>query len=270
MTDEQIKRLLERTRRRFCIRTWTLPALTWMMTVGTSLALVGADMAALAIVFGSCLALPSFTVSREASSRWREFNRAPAQRLWKELSELGALSPSSQLGTFPLDEALRSLYVEDPRGEVLPIARAARLIVVYDAQQQRRSTILGRSRELNQVREQLMEKAARLQSLGDTSLAVPSSIREMAREIETLERIADDLAASCHRLETLVLEVHRAVQIKQLHREIAELKSSVSPETTASAELVAPTFADLERQIAREIETFLLLERETDAHLREL
>jgi hypothetical protein len=116
----------------------------------------------------------------------------------------------------------------------------------------------------------LNEKAMRLRALGDPNPLATANVEEMAREIPALERLADDILSSCHRLEAIVLSVHRAVQVKQLHREIAELKSSVSPEKGGESQLVAPEITDIERQIGREIETFLQLEQETDAHLREL
>ncbi|BCM92753.1 hypothetical protein IAD21_04635 [Abditibacteriota bacterium] len=270
MNDEQIKQLIERARRDVFIHTFTTPGVGWGLAIMSTGALWGAGLEAMATFLGCLLLLPATQITRNALYEWREFKRAPAWRLWREITQNPHLLTASSAGGFDLSRSLQDVYRYDPRGEILPITQALRLLLIYDLQQRRLGVLLQRVTTLRSVRDQLLEKSARLRELGDTNPTVVVDGDEMNQEIAVLEQLNADIQASCYRLETIGLSAHRAIQVKQLHREIAELKSSVSPSKNGTAQLSPPEITDIERQIGREIETYLQLERETETHLRDL
>jgi hypothetical protein len=270
MNDEQITRLIRKTQRQLWARHFKLPLIGWGLSLSSVAALLLEGVVEFGLFFGGLMALPAIQVSREAAFNWREFNRAPALRLWRELNHRNLLIASPTAQTRELMRSIEALYQTDWRGEVLPLPQAARLIVIYDLQRQRLASIDERTGELELVREQLKFKAARLHQLGDQTPAAATSLDNLSGEIALFDRVGEEVLASCTRLETIVLSVQRAVQVKQLHREIADLNSVVAPRSPALSQIAIPEITDIERQIGREIETFLQLERETDAHLREV
>jgi len=270
MNDEQITRLLQKTRRALWARHFKLPLIGWGASLSGVAALLVTDLSGFALIFGGMLALPAIQVSRDAAFNWREFNRAPALRLWRELNERNLLIAAPTAQTRALVRSIEAVYQTDWRGEVFPLPQAARLIIIYDLQRRRLTSIDERMRELEIVREQLEFKVARLRQLGDQTPTASASLDNLSNEMALFGRVGDEVSASCTRLEAIVLSVQRAVQVKQLHREIADLTSVVAPRNPALSEITIPEITDIERQIGREIETFLQLERDTDAHLREV
>lgn len=270
MNDEQIDQLLRRTERGIGLRTLSLPSVGWSAVVLSAATFLWAQEVFLSVLFGGLLVLPAIAVSLEASQLWKDYKRTPALRQWREITDNPRVFPAPSTETFELKMALRSLYQSDPQGEVLPLKQALRLLFIYDLQHQRRHTILHRATQLQVVKEQLADKAERLRELGDFNPSLLAGVDEMKEEIEALDKLGDDILASCHRLEAIVLSVQRAVQVKQLHREIADLKSSLSPGRKDPSQLASPEITDIERQIGREIETFLKLQKETDERLREI
>ncbi len=105
--------------------------------------------------------------------------------------------------------------------------------------------------------------------MGDDNPQLERTLSQLDGDIEPLERNCESLRASCARLEAIVVSVEADARRRQLHREVGELTAGVSPQSSNALE-VADEHLDLERQIGREIETFLALERETDAHLRDI
>lgn len=272
MNDEQIQRLLSKTQRRVWLRHLRRPLVGWSVVsvsvvVGANLGFGFAENAA---ILGVLMALPALHASREAALLWREFKRAPALRLWRELIDRRLLLASPGEPTEKLARSIRGLYETDWRGEVLPLSQAARLLLIYDLQRRRLTGIHDRLNELEVVREQLRDRGQRLQQLGDQTPLVSTSVDNLSGEIAGLERLGEEIFASCHRLEDILVSVGRAVAVKQLHREIIDLTSVVSPRNAETLASGAPEIIDIERQIGREIETFLQLERETDAHLRDV
>ncbi len=270
MNDEQIKRLLSKTQRRLWLRHLWRPLVGWGVASAVAGASLGVGFLEGAAIFGALLALPALHASREAAVLWREFKRAPALRLWRELIDRRWLLALPSEPTEKLARSIRGLYETDWRGEVLPLPQAARLLLIYDLQRRRLAGIHERLNQLEVVREQLRERGARLQQLGDQTPLVSTSVSNLSNEIADLERLGEEIFASCHRLEDILVSVGRAVQVKQLHREIVDLTSVISPRTAESLAKGAPEIIDIERQIGCEIETFLRLERETDAHLRDV
>ena len=126
-----------------------------------------------------------------------------------------------------------------------------------------------RAAALHDLRQTLLQKQKQLRSLGDDNPAVEGTLATLESDIGPLERSGKALQASCARLEAIVLSVDAAAQRRQLHREVGELTAEARRDEVGALEL-SDEHLDLERQIGREIETFLQLERETDAHLREL
>lgn len=270
MNDEQITRLLVKTQRRLWLRHLRLPVLCWGAASAVAGASLGTGFVEGAAIFGGLLSLPALQTSSEAAKTWREFKRAPALRLWREITDRDLLIASPCEQTKKMARSIRGLYETDWRGEVLPLRQAARLLLIYDLQRRRLESIHERLNQLEVVRGQLRDRGERLQQLGDQTPLLSTSLDNLSSEIAGLERLGEEVFGSCHRLEDILLSVGRAVQVKQLHREIVDLTSVVSPRTAEALGSGAPEITDIERQIGREIETFLQLERETDAHLRDV
>lgn len=267
MTDEQIKRLLAQAKRRFHLRNLALPVAGGAVTGAAVAMALARGSGGLAVLFVAFSLLPGWHVSHEAWLRAREFRRAPALGSWNALLVQGRLVPDASDSTLDLGWALSEVYRLDARGEFLPLVQAARLLQTYDSQQKRLDAIAQRTFNLYFSRRQLTDKAARLAALGDQNPAALSSLDAMNAELAALERLREETQASCERLETIVLSVHQAAQARQLNREIAELTAGVSPSGGAALSATSDLYS-VERQIGREIETFLRLERETDEHLR--
>jgi len=268
MTDEQIKRLFARAKREFHVANLSLPlagGATASVAMATAWTLGSASMA---VLFGAFALLPGWQVTRESLLRGREFRRSPALGLWRILLDKGRLAPDASDSTGELGQNLAEVYRLDARGEVLPLVQAARLLQTHHLQQKRLGAIFQRIEKLSFLREQLSDKVARLAGLGDQNPAALNSLGAMNDEIAALQRLGDDTQASCHRLEAIALSVHQAAQVRQLNREIAELTAGALPRNDAAL-LATSDLSDIERQIGREIETFLRLERETDQHLRD-
>ena len=164
---------------------------------------------------------------------------------------------------------IAQIYGTDPRGELFPLKQAVRLVDTFNRQQQRLETVNEHLQNLRQTRDLLIEKAAQLHELGDTSRDVSAPLSRVERDLPLLEHLSRDIYASCGRLEALLVAVRRAIQVRQLHRELDELTSAVAPDQIV-ATAPADDLSDIESQITREIETYLRLERDSDTHLRQI
>ena len=66
-----------------------------------------------------------------------------------------------------------------------------------------------------------------------------------------------------------MISVQKAAQARQLHRELSNINARLPQKAEAIESAFEPeSLEDIERQIGREIETYLRLERETEEHLR--
>jgi hypothetical protein len=164
---------------------------------------------------------------------------------------------------------IKKIYEDDPRGEIFPLKQAVRLVDTFNRQQQRLETVIAHLETLRQTRELLIEKAARLHELGDKSRDVGATLARVERDLPALQKLSDEINASCYRLDALLVSVRKAIQVKQLHQELDELTAVVTPEQAIET-VQSDDLNNIEAQITQEIETFLRLERDTDAHLRQI
>ena len=199
----------------------------------------------------------------------RDLIQSRARVVWQEIESSGELEMNHSGRAQKLSHDVARIYERDPRGEVLPLSQAVRLVLVWKQQTQRLELITRHLAELRPVRSTLIDKQKQLRDLGDDNSQLERALAQLDGDIEPLEQSYDSLWASCARLEAILVSVDAAARRRQLHREVGELTAGVSFQSENSLEL-ADEHLDLERQIGREIETFLALERETDAHLREL
>lgn len=192
-----------------------------------------------------------------------------ARSIWDEFRRSDAFGASESLKVRELTREIARVYEIDPQGEVLPISQAVRLVLVWKQQQECLQLIIERLGQMRVLRETLLSKQRLLHDLNDHNSGVERTIARLNDDIEPLDRSCDAFLASCARLEAMISSVEAQARRRQLHREIGQLTTQVIPGPMDSLEL-SNEHLDLERQITREIETFLQLERETDAHLREL
>ncbi len=110
---------------------------------------------------------------------------------------------------------------------------------------------------------------AQLQKLGEDYPQGARNLEQINTDLEALGKVHSQIHGSCTRLEVIVIGVQKSAQSHQLRSEIEGLNARV----TRAAGTIEPAFEaesleEIERQIGREIETYLQLERETETHLR--
>lgn len=213
----------------------------------------------------------------------REMEGKRAQVVWKEVGtprtlfgygvRLSESQPSRPYRSAKsLLEQISDVYELDPRGEILPLKQALRLVDVWKTQRERLFRVEDNIEEMKRLRTQLLEKQKSLVALGDDSPALSPALASLDDDIGALEDSGEELRASCARLEALVSAAEAVAKRRQLHREIDELAQRVPAHEDSSTQVFddSEDNLDLERQISREIETYLMLEAETNAHLRDL
>ena len=196
------------------------------------------------------------------------FERTKAFRIWTRLGEKALLGHFSET-TRQFGFSVAQIYALDQAGDTLPVRQAVRLFDTHRRQQKRLAQVSARMEELRALSEQLETKLARLHELGESYASGTRTLEEITADHEALTQISRRIQSSCTRLEMLVIAVQKAVQARQLRRELDELSARLPH----SGESVEPAFEPesletIERQIGREIETYLHLERETEEHLR--
>lgn len=108
-----------------------------------------------------------------------------------------------------------------------------------------------------------------LRELGEDYPQGARNLEQINGDLAALGRVHGQIHASCTRLEAIVIGVQKAAQSRELRRELEGLSARVAPSSGAlEPAFAAESLEDIERQIGREIETYLQLERETDEHLR--
>ncbi|BCM92752.1 hypothetical protein IAD21_04634 [Abditibacteriota bacterium] len=270
INDQQINRLVQRAEKSVSssafLPTRIAGVVSLLLTPLMFVAEIGVGQGIFMAAIGWGLTYLSWIAGKDLALQLKS---ARAQLIWREIRRSGVLAePTAQ----DLAERITQVYEHDLRAEFLPLSQAVRLTLVWKQQKERLSTIEHRVRQMKDLRATLLEKQQLLYELGDDNAALEQTLARLDHDTDALECNGIALGASCSRLESLVTEVNAAARRRQLHREIGELAAQV-PLDKANTE---PTLAtreehlDLERQITREIETYLQLERETDAHLRDL
>ena len=272
MTNQQIEKLIRKAEAGAFSRHFVLARLAGGIALLLplcaplfSLPEEGIVLAVLLAIAGGAFAWSNW---RDGKAIERNFNRNRAQSTWVELTATDIFGED----TYALRAMLHrvgAVYESDPDAKVFPLLQAVQLVQVWHQQQSRLALVRGHVAQMGDLHVALLQKQAQLRALGDDNAGIEQTLARLEADIGPLERSSETLRASCARLEAIVLSVDAAAQRRQLLREVGELTAGVHRDSGSAIEL-HDEHLDLERQIGREIETFLQLERETDAHLREL
>ena len=259
MPTDEIEALLAQAKRRLAIKTFAAPVLSWLLTgFFFYFALIFSDFGwGLLGILGLTW---SFLYGRPFS--FYKHQRKKVVVLWNELRASGWPDLSVSDATKKLEGKILQHYFQDPRGEILPIRQAMRLLETHHRQQTRFLAVTERLVELKMLR----EKIAQLRALGEEHLEAQNSLQRFERDLKSLESVQNALQASCHRLEAILISVEQTAQVRRLHAEISALSAPQNGAIVAHSD--HEDLLGIERQIGREIETFLELERETDRHFR--
>ncbi len=267
MDLEEIELLLTKSEKNLKLEFLALPVISWIVSSGVML--MGMLNLSLETISASLvLTFLSFLTSSWYCSRLREVRSRRVDLFWHHLNETkfgGANAITRNLG-----QEITVIYQADPRGEVLPLSQAIRLMDTHDKQQQRLEVVADRLVKLRSVQNTLKEKTKQLRGLGESHPEGEIRLQSLEKDEAALNTMREQIQASCHRLGMIAIEAQKTQQMRQLRREISDLTTEKSPIVTSPAFLEPDSLFDIERQITREIETFLQLERDTDRHLREL
>lgn len=267
MTNEEAEQLVGKVehdvRRSYVMPTyysWAFAGLTtpfWFVT----------GFSTFALPLSGILATVALCVTAANQQDLKGLNGMKAIAVWRSIHTRSLLGRELYLPTWELKEGIERLYEHDLCGEVLPLVQAIRLLDAHHRQQKRLVVVYSRLKELQVLRQTMHEKLAQLRTLGEDAPDAKRRLTELERDEAALQSIHNQISASCARLETIFTSVQHAHQVRQLKRELGELSQVAG----SSSDLALESDAfDIERQIGREIETFLRLERETDAHLRDV
>ena len=236
---------------------------TWNLVVGYAMTAIFGFYTVIAL---GMMSLYKYDLSRR---RLREFERDRGRRIWCHMVRSGVFGKPLVGTARNLSEKIQAIYAIDPQASLLPLPQAVRLFDVYRRQRERRNAIDDRLGDLHSTRAALVAKTDQLQQLGEHR-SIAREVELLATEIEPLEELRDKTAESYRRLEAVIGPVLQTVQARQLHRELDDLQSQLPGEIPPHIEptFEAESLEEIERQIGREIETYLRLERETEGHLR--
>lgn len=201
-------------------------------------------------------------------SALQEFERDKARQIWRHLVKTGVFGSPLVATARGLNEKIQYIYQVDPDARLLPQTQMIRLFDIYRRQRERRKAVDDKLCDLRTLHQKLSDREARLRQLGEAR-SVFGEIERFDAQIKPLENLRDEIANSYRRLENVITLAEQRLEAQHLHRELDELTAQL-PYSTRSVE---PAFApesleEIERQIGREIETYLQLERETEEHLR--
>ena len=184
---------------------------------------------------------------------------------WKLVRKQGLNGEPPTSDTRLLIDKIIQIQTASPESEVLPMRQAVKLVAAYERQAQRLEAINARLEQISVTRESLIHKIAQLQELGENHAPGLRSLEQTRANFEALQHVAREIQSSCERLEAITNTARKTARARQLHRELDRLSA---PATSTEPAFEAESLEDIERQIGREIETYLQLERETDEHLR--
>ena len=204
--------------------------------------------------------------SFEARGDWQEFKAHRAATIWTKLRSQPRYSEAMSPASRELSTQIGDIYQQDLLGEFFPLSQALRLLDTHHRQQQRSRLVSVRLRDLENVHIALASKIKQLHALGAEAQDGEQNLRQIEADTAALKTLKDQIEASCRRLEMILISVQTAFKTRQLQREISELGTRATPAATLSTLAPENELSDIERQIGREIETFLQLERETERH----
>jgi DNA repair exonuclease SbcCD ATPase subunit len=272
MNDQHVKKMIREAEKQTGTSSYKGARLMAMLTVAPTPFIFLGGLPIIVVVLSGVCGLITASLWSDGLKFKRDLTKRRARTLWQQINENSAFgdNPSSQ--ERELLKGIGRIYDRDPQGETLPLPQAIRLTLVWKQQQQRLQTIESHITEMQFARTTLQEKQNLLRELNDENSGLDRALARLDDDITPLGRSHNALRASCTRLEALIVEIDSTIRRRELHREAdnitARLPSGNS--TTTSSLEVSDEHLELERQIGREIETYLQLERETDAHLRDL
>lgn len=269
MTIEEIEDLLARSEWSIKTKHSIVPTVSWLITLTSTSLLAFTSVPAFMIGWGGILSVVSIRAHWDSWQALSNFKRKRALELWDYIGSNGRLG----YGT-PMPPEIRQfggriagLYERDPQAEHFPLSQALQLVDIYHRQHQRLSQLTLRLKELDILRMELSLRLDRLYELGEDNEHAELNLHQFEEDITTIKTMRDQIEASCHRLEMLLISIEKTYEIRQLNQEITGLATRASASPLASRD-ETESLANIERQIGHEIETFLRLERETDKHLQ--
>ena len=219
-------------------------------------------------VFG-VLGFVSWIATSEAMKDIKKRKKDKAFLIWESLGRNHAFGFELPLSTRQLGTEIQNIYTGEPSGKLFPLRQSIQLLDTHNRQQQRLQIVENRLRELRGLQENLSGKLAQLRELGENYPQGARNLEQINGDLAALGKVHGQIRASCARLEAIVIGVQKVAQSRELRRELEGLSAQL-PQQQNSVEpaFEAQSLEEIERQIGREIETYLRLERETDEHLR--
>ena len=224
--------------------------------------------------FGFMVAVISLCLTIRALLQLPVSKEREALFAWKiiQLEQQNAYLPLNS-STRELGYEVRKIYEIDRAGTIFPLPQAVRLIDTHRRQRERLHKVAARLIELQLLIETLEAKLKKLRELGEEHSQGAHKLQRLTEDFEVLLRDQMQIRSSCTRLEAIVLSAQEAAQARQLRQKLRRDLDILGEPCDLSAEATKPAFEAesleaIERQIGREIETYLQLERETEEHLR--
>ena len=269
MTNETMDAIIARAERKARDEAYLAPIGGAVMLGICSIAALFSEYAALFFPIAGVFALVGGIGFLTNSKDLREFQTHKAREIWKTLGRDHVFGTELSEDTRRLGNDIQKIYDGDSAGRLFPLRQSIRLIDTHNRQQQRLQIVENRLGELRALQENLSSKMAQLRDLGEDYPQGARNLEQINADLEALGRVHGQIRASCTRLEAIVIGVQKAVQSRQLRAELEGLSARVAPVGGAvEPAFEAESLEEIERQIGREIETYLRLERETDEHLR--
>ena len=268
MTNQEIDQIIVRGERKALLRYFLLSQ------INVNAIIIFAILALLASVFGQffvagmvCILLAA-TAGSSALIKFKDYKRGKRAEFWKQVRKQGLSGEPPTGETRLLIDKITKIQTATPGHELLLMRQAVKLVAAYERQSQQWHKINARLAKLNSTRVELEQKTAQLQALGENHSAGLRSLEQTRANATALQKVADEIQSSCDRLEKILNSVQKTARARQLNHELDRMSALDSP-TNQSVEpaFEAESSEAIERQIGREIETYLQLERETEAYL---
>ena len=265
--DREIDAIIARGERRALLRYFLSSQINVpVLMVLSALALLAAAFSQ-SLVAGLVALTLMVIASSSALIRLQRYRRNRKIMFWKEIRKRGLSGTPPMGNTQLLIDKIVKIEASAPGDELLPTRQAIKLVAAYERQSQHLQGVYGRMDKLDSTRRALREKTAQLQALGEAHPAGLRSLEEARANHQALQKVADEIRNSCDRLEAILGGVQKTARARQLHRELDQI-SATDPGASQAVEFEAESAEAIERQIGREIETYLQLERETEQQLR--
>ena len=213
-----------------------------------------------------------FVVSVAGASaliRFKTYQQGKRIEFWKGVRKHGLCGEPPTGATKLLIDRIIKIQMASAQRELLPPRQAIKLVVAYERRARQLQEVNARLAKLRELQRALDEKTGGLQTLGEEHPTGLRSLQQVRLDSAAMQKVADEIQGSCDRLDAILNAVQQTARAHQLHRELDQMsapdqRSDAADEPAFEAE----SLEDIERQIRREIETYLQLERETEEHLR--